>query len=105
MDRNGGTGSSSPGDGAVAAGAGCEPPFPSGNVEGRGQQCTGLGQLRPRDSPSPTAIGRACQERAGNVPCCPSSAELRPRRAGAALGQAGEGEELYTVPKNGCPNL
>lgn len=57
MDRNGGTGGSSPRDGAAAAGAGCEPPLPPGNAEGRGQQCTGVGQLRPQDSPSPTANG------------------------------------------------
>lgn len=51
------TGSSSPGDGAAAAGAGCEPPLPPGNAEGREQQCTGVGQLRSRASPDPASNG------------------------------------------------
>lgn len=51
------TGSSSPRDGAAAAGAGCEPPLPPGNAEGREQQCTGVGQLRSRAFPDPASNG------------------------------------------------
>lgn len=56
-----------------------------------------LGTCGPRaaawlgDATEQPAVPRPCRERAGSVPCRPSSAELRPRRAWVALGQAGAG--------------